>query len=283
MPKSKRTTEPVGVVREHRVERVGDAVVFTSTKTVPAKVPYETIRASCRVEADELSTDPPGKNCDGWEHETDHEYRDRGHYEFRTRTARRLVTIAPTPVLGEELPEPTAEYRDVEEAEEVFVPHYNESDVAGSGYDRFLVIVTREQAAKWGIYEFVGNGQVSRQVAYERAEAIRRKAIDQLVRWYDEGWSYWGVVCEYLHYEESVWGIDDYDHAEGEAADDMARQVAHAMRKDGFEITGVPEPEPAWKRNYTGQQYRRAGLMGFESPEAYRKWVKGPPVKLPEA
>ena len=283
MRKLKRVPEPAGVTRERTVERVGDRVVFTKRTSIPAVVPYAVILACCRVEPDDHHTDPPWEDCDGWEHETDRNYRDRGHWETREKTVRRLVTIQPVPVLGEEMPNPTAEYRDVTEVEEVFVPHYNESDVAGDRWgDRQLVLVSREQAAKWGIYEMVGNGQVSRQVAYERAEAIRRKAIDKLVEWYTDGWQYYGVVCEYLHYDESVWGIDDEEYAERECFDEMARQVARQMEKDGFTVTGVPEPDPEWKRQWQGQKYRQANLMGFETPGDYLRWLKGPPVKSPE-
>ena len=87
------------------------------------------------------------------------------------------------------------------------------------------------------------NGQ-SKQVAFERVAQIRRERIEQLVRWYSNGWEVWYVCGEYEGYagDGGMGGIydDDGNYAE-ECARDLADSIADEMEDDGYVVTDRPE------------------------------------------
>ena len=77
----------------------------------------------------------------------------------------------------------------------------------------------------------------------------RRRTLDQLVKWYTDGWQWWGVKCEYLGFEDSVWGIDDDEYAENEVRVEIACEVAHQMQEAGFTVNGVPDRKAEYRSN----------------------------------
>jgi hypothetical protein len=83
----------------------------------------------------------------------------------------------------------------------------------------------------------------SKQVRAEALAQSKRDALAQLVKWYSNGWEWWGVQCEFKGKEESLWGIDDYDYADDYVRHEIAGQVASALEEDGYEVVNRPPRE----------------------------------------
>ena len=75
--------------------------------------------------------------------------------------------------------------------------------------------------------------------------------LAQLVKWYDDGWQWYGVRCRFDtlgdEYEASLWGIDDAEYAERDIKVEMALDVAAQLEKAGFTVTGKPEHGPGFQ------------------------------------
>jgi hypothetical protein len=80
-------------------------------------------------------------------------------------------------------------------------------------------------------------------VRFEAIARAKRKALDQLVRWYTDGWSEWWVRAEYGDFESSVGGIledhDCTDYAE-DCLLDARHEVAGQLEDAGYTVTGRP-------------------------------------------
>jgi hypothetical protein len=154
---------------------------------------------------------------------------------------------------------------------------YNEDDwVRGKG----VVVVSRDQAREWGVYGYTP-GHTHKQRAWERGERIRRKAIDQIVRWYEHGYTWYGVVCKFKGHRASIWGIQ----TEGDSPDDpyldetrreLAGEVADELEKDGYTVINRPPEitEAQGRRNRL--LYRMVHAFDFEDPDEYHAWVRRP-------
>jgi hypothetical protein len=94
-----------------------------------------------------------------------------------------------------------------------------------------------------GVFDWHRGRGASRQVAAERVADQRRRQLDQLVKWYTDGWEWWGVTCEYADEGASVWGIDDADYADEYVRDEIASEVARQLEDKGYTVTGKPEDE----------------------------------------
>jgi hypothetical protein len=109
--------------------------------------------------------------------------------------------------------------------------------------DRVVIEIPRDE--DWGIYKYMRERGASRQVAREGVAAEKRRTIRQLVRWYEDGWEWFGVRCRFDaledRYEDSVWGIDDEDYAQT-LTEEVAWNVATQLEKAGYTVTGKPEP-----------------------------------------
>jgi len=83
----------------------------------------------------------------------------------------------------------------------------------------------------------------SRQVAAELSAAEKRRTLAQLVDWYENGWQWYRVKCNFSilseSYSDSVWGIDSKESAE-EMREEIAGQVASQLEEVGFTVTGEP-------------------------------------------
>lgn len=113
-----------------------------------------------------------------------------------------------------------------------------------SEWERESVVIQLAKGDVWKVGEFVRERGASRQVAAEANAANRRKTLEQLVKWYRHGWSYYGVKCEYEGAEASVWGVDDYDYADTDVRREMAEDVAAQLEKDGYTVVNRPVDEP---------------------------------------
>jgi hypothetical protein len=118
--------------------------------------------------------------------------------------------------------------------------------VWSEGY-RAYVVIELKSGEDWGTYEYLRAQGASKQVAREASAATRRKAIEQLKEWYQHGWSYYGVTCEYEGAEASVWGVDDYEYADTDVRHEIAREVAHELEKQGYTIINYPPADTAKK------------------------------------
>jgi len=116
----------------------------------------------------------------------------------------------------------------------------------GSVYsNREHLVIQLPAGEDYGIYQYMREHGASRQVAREAVAAGRRQTIDQLVKWYSDGWEWYGVQCEFEvlgnEYEASLWGIDNPDYAEREVKEEMAHEVARQLEKAGYTVTGQPD------------------------------------------
>lgn len=125
-------------------------------------------------------------------------------------------------------------------------------------------VLTLPAGEDYGVYKHARANGASRQVAAELSAASRRQTLAQLVKWYEEGWAWYGVRCRYEvlgdEYDASLWGIDDADYAEREIKLEMALDVAGQLEKAGYTVTGKPEHRPGfqgWSREDKQQRIRR--------------------------
>ena len=105
--------------------------------------------------------------------------------------------------------------------------------------------------ADWGNYDYFRANGCSKQVARELTAQIKRDAIDQLVKWYSDGWEYYFVNGEYQGYFDSVGSIDSYEYAK-ECKIDVAGKIAAQMENDGYIVEGYHPPNKLdnWKACY---------------------------------
>jgi hypothetical protein len=183
-----------------------------------AVVQYADILDATEVERDADYHERPWENCDGWNH------------EFVTDTS--------------------------------FWPDFDRTQMRG--YVRSTqctdsgIIETTVKDMMLSTWEDHHKRGASKQVARELEAEGLRKAIDQLVKWYEEGWEWFGVKCEYLGAEASVWGVDDEDYANEYVRDEIAGEVSHELERDGWLVEGQPQPSglkygwslDAWRSEY---------------------------------
>lgn len=90
----------------------------------------------------------------------------------------------------------------------------------------------------WGCDGYPG---CSKQVRAESISRAKRKATEQLVKWYENGWEWYVASAEYGDYADSVSGIDCTEYAK-ECAKECRRVVAAEMERDGYIVENKPEP-----------------------------------------
>jgi hypothetical protein len=117
------------------------------------------------------------------------------------------------------------------------------------GYCRFAdgsdhYVIELPAGEDYGTFKYARQRGASRQVAAETVAAERRRTLAQLVKWYEDGWQWYGVRCRFAilgdEYEASLWGIDDAEYAERDIKVEMALDVAGQLEKAGFTVTGRP-------------------------------------------
>jgi len=96
------------------------------------------------------------------------------------------------------------------------------------------------------------NGE-SKQVHLERVARVKRSALDQLVKWYEDGWSYHFACAEYGDYQDSCGGIlSDDSMASDKYCDDIVEEcrheVASQLENDGYIVENRPARE-SWTYN----------------------------------
>lgn len=122
---------------------------------------------------------------------------------------------------------------------------------------RVIVIVESDH----GIYDYLRANGASRQTAREAVARDRQRTIEQLIRWYQSGWEWWYVACEYLDASDGVGGVDDYDYASGSCAEECALKVAAELEDHGFTVTGKPDRRAGYLENRR-EVYRHRLALG---------------------
>lgn len=180
--------------------RDGDKFIESTITVKDAVIDFQDILDACEIQDDDTS-EAPWENCDGWEH---------------------------TAVSVDRL---DGAKRDNAEFMQGYV--YHESD-------REYKLIELEPGEDWGTYDHLRAQGASKQTAREASAATRRKAIEQLVEWYRNGWSYYGVTCEFEGAEASVWGVDDHDYADTDVRQEIASEVAGQLEGEGYTIINYP-------------------------------------------
>jgi len=135
--------------------------------------------------------------------------------------------------------------------------------------NRERVLITLPDDEDWGIYEYHRNRGATKQVAAEAIAAQRQRTLAQLVDWYENGWQWYGVKCDFFvlgeEYHASVWGIDDEEYAEKYAREEIASEVAHQLEEAGYTVANKPkclrgldarQHKEVWKRNLNSQNWQ---------------------------
>ena len=139
---------------------------------------------------------------------------------------------------------PERRYRDEADAREM------QGSVYCDGHRDRLVIELPE-TEDYGIYQYMRERGASKQVAREAVAAQRRRTLAQLVKWYGDGWEWFGVRCRFPvlgeEYEDSLWGIDDAEYAET-LKEEIALNVVAQLEEAGFTVTDKPEGRQGWTR-----------------------------------
>ena len=117
--------------------------------------------------------------------------------------------------------------------------HYSYVNRAARDGGCGFIIVTDESVIEWGC---VGPTGCSKQVRFEAIAAAKRKATEQLVKWYENGWEWFTAVAEFEGYMHCVGGIDCMDYAE-EVARECAAEVVDELERDGYIVENQPEPQ----------------------------------------
>jgi hypothetical protein len=91
---------------------------------------------------------------------------------------------------------------------------------------------------QWGCDGYHG---ASKQVRFELIAQVKRRALDQLVKWYENGWSYYTVGGEYEDQSDHIGGVDCLDYAE-ELRYECADNVVNQLESEGFIVEGQNNP-----------------------------------------
>lgn len=192
-----------------------------STQQQSAVIQWHSILEKTEVVEDYNDHSAPWDNCDGWAHEF--------HFDAQTDW------------------DYSASYTDMR------------GHVYATNHTDAGVIVVDPKAAYLPTWKYFHDAGASKQVARELAAQALRNCIDQLKEWYQDGWLWHGVRCEYGDAEASVWGIDCRDYAEREVVPEIAGEVAHQLEQEGWLIEGQPEPSGlkyGWSREVWRRHYR---------------------------
>lgn len=139
---------------------------------------------------------------------------------------------------------PERRFRDEADAREM------QGSVYCDGHRERLVMELPE-GEDYGIYQYMRERGASKQVAREAVAAERRRTLAQLVKWYGDGWEWYGVRCRFDalgdEYNDSLWGIDDPEYAET-LKEEIALNVAAQLEEAGYTVTGKPESRQGWTR-----------------------------------
>jgi len=109
---------------------------------------------------------------------------------------------------------------------------------------REYIVITLLDNEDYGIFDWQRSRGATRQVAREAVAAERKRTLAQLVKWYSNGWQWYGVRCDFdvlgQDFGASIWCIDDDEYARREVVNEIADEVADQLEKAGFTVTDRP-------------------------------------------
>lgn len=185
-------------------EVVGDEIIRTLEIHQPRTIQFQDILDAVEIVSDN-DGGKPWDNCDGYEHElVSPSWRE---HESRIDNARNSI------VLG--------------------------SGLRGNSR-RFIEL---DDKIVDDCVQYARKSGASKQIAFEFGAYVKRQTLEQLKTWYQDGWEYFGVQCEFMDEEDSCYGIDSYEFARGEMRTEIAGNVAHALEQRGFIVVGMPTKE----------------------------------------
>lgn len=196
-----------------------------------AVVQYAEIVKRCKVEPDDDAR-APWNDLDGWEH------------HLLTQDAFETKVYETTHV--------NHKWSDEDYCRERY-RKMREDFKVGCGYfatdrgDRKWIVLDYDVSAN---FDYMRSRGASKQVARELAAAERRRSIQQLVKWYENGYESWYVSGSYRGRESSV-GWDDEDTAATEGIRHVADEIASELERDGYIISGEPPEPKRFKNGYT--------------------------------
>jgi len=206
----------------HR-HRDEDTLVTVTVESDSAIIDFDDIRESIKVEYDETMSETPWEHCDGWEH-----------------TAETVKSHRYEP------------YADELEKSEGYV--WNEGD-------REYVVIKLADGEDWGTYKYARARGASRGVARELSASSRKRTIEQLSKWYRNGWEWWVTLGEFKGARGSFGGIDDLDYANGDMRNEIAEEIASQLEDEGYTIVGRPvEPRKLTARRLTTAVSQERGV-----------------------
>ncbi len=91
---------------------------------------------------------------------------------------------------------------------------------------------------EWGCNGYPG---ASKQVRAELIAQAKRDALDQLVKWYENGWEYYFVSGQFNGCTDGVGGIDCYEDAE-EMRNDVCDEICKQLESEGYTVIDRPAP-----------------------------------------
>jgi hypothetical protein len=235
--------------------REGDEMVVIETKRHSAIVDFGDILKTTKIFNED--SDPPWKNCDGFEHMcinfTDE--CEPGRY-------------ATTDTVG-----PHEDFRVLwKNKPDVFVLHFNRDHVVGKSYARKLLQISKAQVLEWGVAAFAHARGASKQVAFELAAENLQKTYDQLCEWYNNGWWSWIVSVRYRGFEADISGVECDEYLD-EVAEDLSLDVARELEQAGYTVVNKPNRQSR-EFNQECLHKRIAHNLGFENYREYREWME---------
>ena len=130
-----------------------------------------------------------------------------------------------------------------------------QGDGRDSDGDRVVLQLTAGE--DYGIYEHLRARGDRKQVAHEAVAAARRKTLELLVNWYENGWEWYGVQCEFSVLDEDFGpscGASTTRNMPSDVVDEIAGEVAYNLKQAGYTVTGQPQEE----KKLTAKQFGTA-------------------------
>lgn len=204
-------------MNETKQYRDGDKMIEVTVKTHGAVIDWQEIVDACQVEQDDLY-ETPWENCDGFGHRAD--------------GLNRLNV-------------------DRDDAENARGWAWSDGR-----RERVLITLETENCDRYTFDHLRQNG-AARQVAAEMVAMHRRRTLDTIVDWYENGWEWWMTTCDIHDAMASCGGIDSYDYANGEMRQEIAWEIAGQLEDAGYTVTNHPPKYSGPSTEARRQSYRR--------------------------
>lgn len=150
------------------------------------------------------------------------------------------------------------------------------------------IVITHATLEEWqGKYGQYGPSGEHRSAYEDRLTYYRRKALETLKKWYEDGYHWYVVDCEFMDHHASLGGIqteddDPCDPYLEEVKHDVVNDVIYELEKEGYTVINQPSdetPEDMRAQNRKNFQWKMAHNNGFKDYAHYRRWVEDREVR----